>query len=467
MTSRNGTHSGAAQWCTMSQNAAIVTGTPIACRLNDYGEVLNAMPGLRTQTGWLSTVRAADSSDNVPLSSQVKDPPEPPEVLGVRGGPRLARAILLAVLCSYVSVQVINELTSPFPAHGLTLAVDIIALTVVFALTVYVTSAIPERWPMWRRLAILTATGLATYIPLVILGKQWAGMAGFFAGSTLLLLSGWMAWAVFAASIGSMLIYPIAANLGPYLTAYLTVATLVTGLVVFGLARLSLVIRYVHSTRGELAQLAIINERMRFARDLHDLLGYSLSAITLKAELTRRLVASNPARARDELAEVLDISRQALADVRLVASGYRNISLAKEASSVTSLLATAGITAQVEIDCGALDERVDTVLATVLREAVTNMLRHSGAQNCNINASQADNIIRLRVANDGVLRSAAAGRRGGGLENLAARLEAVGGSLTAKVRGDGWFDLLAEAPASAPAADDQFAEAEMGERKEA
>ena len=156
-------------------------------------------------------------------------------------------------------------------------------------------------------------------------------MAGFFAGSALLLLSGWLAWALFAAVVAGMI--PVAAAAAPetgaYGAAYLTLSTLVLGLVVFGLARLSLAIRYVHGTRGELAQLAIIGERMRFARDLHDLLGYSLSAIALKAEVTRRLVGSNPAGARAELAEVLDIARQALADVRTGASGYRNVSLAK------------------------------------------------------------------------------------------------------------------------------------------
>ncbi len=418
------------------------------------------MLGLRTQTGRLSTARSP-KSDDATSSQHGEYSPAVPEAQGVRGGPRLARTILLAVLCSYVSVQVIDELTSPFPAHGVTLAVDIIALATVFGLTVLVSFA-ADRWPLWRRLVILLAETLATYIPLVFLGKEWAGMAGFLAGSALLLISGPAAWALFGAVICSMLIYPAVMGLGAYLTAYLTVSTLVTGLVVFGLARLSLVIKYVHATRGELAQLAVIRERMRFSRDLHDLLGYSLSAITLKAELTRRLVASNPGRARDELAELLDISRQALADVRLVASGYRSISLAKEASSVTSLLATAGIAVEIEVNCGALDERVDTVLATVLREAITNVLRHSSAQNCQINADQVGEIIRLRIANDGVPHTATSGRAGGGLENLATRLEAIGGRLTVNVRSS-QFDLLAEAPVSAPAAHGQFAGTEADE----
>jgi two-component system sensor histidine kinase DesK len=401
------------------------------------------MPRLTSRPGWLSTALApAVAKDRLNEHVQL------PSAGVIPGGPRLARAVVLAVLCSYVAVQVINVVTAPLPSHGFKLAVDIAALVGTFVLTVWVTSAAAEHWPPWRRLATLAAAAAVTYFPLVVLGRYWADMAGFFAGSALLLLSGWMAWALFAAVVASMI--PVAAaaapELGAYGAAYLTLSTLVLGLVVFGLARLSLAIRYVHATRGELAQLAIIGERMRFARDLHDLLGYSLSAITLKAEVTQRLVGSNPARARDELAEVLDIARQALADVRTVASGYRNVSLAKEASSVASLLTSAGISSRIHIACGALDERVDTVLATVLREGVTNMLRHSAPRNCVIQADVAADTIRLLVTNDGLPRSALSGRCGGGLDNLRARLGAVGGQLDVEVSGDGWFKVLAEAP---------------------
>jgi two-component system, NarL family, sensor histidine kinase DesK len=405
------------------------------------------MPRLTTGTGWLST-SPVPTVDTDSTASGSDEQTRVPAARNIPGGPRLARAVMLAVLCSYVAVQVIDVVTAPLPSHGFKLGLDIAALVGVFALTVSATCTEAERWPQWRRLATLVAQAILTYFPLVVLGTYWADMAGFFAGSALLLLSGWMAWTVFAAVIAGMI--PVAAataaDLGAYGAAYLTLSTLVLGLVVFGLARLSAAIRYVHATRGELAQLAVIRERMRFARDLHDLLGYSLSAITLKTEVTRRLVGSNPARARDELGEVLDISRQALADVRTVASGYRNISLAKEASSVASLLTSAGISTRVEVTCGALDEQVDTVLATVLREAVTNMLRHATPRNCVIEAEITDDTIRVVASNDGTPRSALFGRHGGGLDNLRTRLEAIGGSLSVNVRGDGWYTVLAEAP---------------------
>jgi two-component system, NarL family, sensor histidine kinase DesK len=403
------------------------------------------MPGRMAKAGWLSTatLRSSDSisgqvAANIGASTRTLSAADE-----LHGGPRLARAILLTVLCGFLAVQVIDILTSPIESQGYTLAVGLTSICVVFVLQVFNSSAGAAQWSMGRRLGMLLAQAIVTYVPLLVLGKEWAGMAGFLAGSILLLVPGWAAWVLFTAVVTSMLVGPLLLGLGAYSVAYLTVATLDIGLVVFGLSRLSSVIRYAHAKRAELAQLAVLNERMRFARDLHDLLGYSLSAITLKAELTRRLVSSNPSRARDELAELLDIARQALADVRLVASGYRNISLAKEAASVASLLSTAGITAKVEINCGPLDEKVDTVLATVLREAVTNMLRHSSAQNCSIEADLAGETVYLRMTNDGVPRSAASGRHGGGLENLTTRLAAVGGKLTATSR-DGHFDLLAE-----------------------
>ncbi len=157
---------------------------------------------------------------------------------------------------------------------------------------------------------------------------------------------------------------------------------------------------------------------------------------------------SNSARARAELADVLDISRQALADVRLVARGYRKMSLGKEASAVAVLLPAAGITTHVDISCAPRDAKVDTVLATVLREAVTNTLRHSVARNCSIEAAQDGDTIRLCVINDGVSRKAAPDPQGGGLNNMAARLAAVGGRMKAGVRADGKFELIAETPIS-------------------
>jgi two-component system sensor histidine kinase DesK len=415
------------------------------------------MLGSKSQAGWLSTLSARGSpQDDAAVREDDADVREEmgtrtPSVKEFPGGPPLARLIILTVVSGFVTVKAINIASTTAPARQLALEIGIPSIVALFALAVLVTWSGTERWSLPRRLAALTAIALVTFLPLIAIRDVWAGMQGFFAGTALLLLSGWVAWTLYAGAAVIMLVISLTAGYSDYDTTYFVLNTLVVGLVMFGLTRLSQVISYVGAKRDELAQLAVIKERMRFARDLHDLLGYSLSAITLKTELTRRLLDSNPRRAEDEFAEVLDIARQALADVRIVSSGYRNISLAKEASSITALLAATGISTQVEINCGMLEEKVDTVLATVLREAVTNMLRHSTVRNCAIEAGITGRTIWLMVANDGVPRSARSGRDGGGLENLTTRLEAIGGTLIARVRDDGWFDVRAKAPLTPPA----------------
>src|SRR5579863_2000958 len=254
------------------------------------------MPGRKAQAGWLSAAptleQAADTYPDLgtPSESLTAESPDgqralPGGLRDVPGGTRLARAILLTVLCGFLAVELIDVLTSPIPSHGTAVTVSLVCVVVVFGLQLLISSAGASRWPMWRRLVMLLAQGLVTYVPLVVLGQAWGGMAGFFAGSVLLLVPGWTAWALFAATTASMLAAGLAWGLDAYGVAYVAVATMDIGLVVFGLSRLSQFIRYAHATRAQLAQLAIISERMRFARDLHDLLGYSLSAITLKAEL--------------------------------------------------------------------------------------------------------------------------------------------------------------------------------------
>jgi two-component system sensor histidine kinase DesK len=408
------------------------------------------MHGRVSQMEWLTARNPGDDADVAPYRAAAVAP-LPPVTGEFPGGTRVTRLILWVVLCGYATVEAFNFATSPIESHAGELAVAYTGLAAILVLQVFNSSFAAARWPAWRRWAMLAAQAAATYVPLLIVGQDWVDLAGFLAGSLLLLVPGPAGWALYGAVVVSSGIYTPLLGLGAYWGAAVMASTLATGLFVFGLSRLSLVIRYLHAARGELAQLAIVRERVRFARDLHDLLGYSLSAITLKAELARRLVSANPGRSRDEIAELLDIARQALADVRTVSSGYRNISLSKEAASVASLLSAAGIDVRVEISCGPLDERVDTVLATVVRESVTNMLRHSHARACSIEARQAGEVIVLRMLNDGVPRNAATGRRGGGLENLAARLEAIGGRLTATIR-DGQFELLAEAPARPPQA---------------
>jgi two-component system sensor histidine kinase DesK len=303
----------------------------------------------------------------------------------------------------------------------------------------------------------LVLQALFTFVPFVAFGWQWGGMAGFFAASLVLMLRPPVGWPLFGTTVAVVVGVSTAQRLDLVSTLYMGVSTALTGLVLFALARLAQLSTAIHESREELARMAVARERLRFARDLHDLLGYSLSSITLKNELIQRLIDHNPRRAREEVAEVLTISRQALADVREVARGYRDMSLLVEGESASSVLKAAGIDAHVDVVVPGLSSTANTILATVLREGVTNLLRHSQPRTCTITArmtADGSDLVRLQIDNDGVTRSdreaAEDGDRvGTGLSNLSARVAAVGGTVTAGPVAPDGFRLVATVAASA------------------
>lgn len=187
--------------------------------------------------------------------------------------------------------------------------------------------------------------------------------------------------------------------------------------------------------RATVAQLAANEERLRLARDLHDLLGHSLSLITLKSELAGRMLPDQPERAAAQVADIEQVSRQALVDVRSAVTGYRRPTLPGELAGARTALAAAGVTAEVpaEVPDG-LPEEPEEVLAWGLREAVTNVVRHSGAHRCTVTLAPRQTldgrVLELAVADDG--RGATGTRPGNGLTGLTERLATVGGTLTTR-----------------------------------
>lgn len=365
--------------------------------------------------------------------------------------PRVAVCITAVVIGGFFFIG-LTYLLRARPS-GVGLAVCGVLMLALLALQMFHSFpfAAPRLVPHRRK--TLAAQALITYVPFPIFEEAWLGVPGFLAGSTLLVLRSATGWAGFATVIGTVGLLNYTVGYGTAELAYNMVATGLTGLVVYGLSRLTDLVRQVQAARAELARLAIVQERLRFARDLHDLLGYSLSTITLKCELTHRLVRIHPERAETEITEILRTARQALADVRSVASSYLNMSLSREVSAAESLLCAVGIQTEVRMEVDLPAGPVDTVLATVLREGITNMLRHSKAQHCMIAAEKGKGRVRVAVANDGVgaetatLSTGGVGTGGSGLHNLTARVAALGGALTAGSRDDGWFELTAEVPA--------------------
>jgi two-component system sensor histidine kinase DesK len=231
------------------------------------------------------------------------------------------------------------------------------------------------------------------------------------------------------------------------------------GLDMIGLARLAGTLQELHAARGELARLAVIEERLRLARDLHDLLGQSLSVITLKSELAGRLVEHAPAQAAAEIRDVERLARQTLREVREAVAGYRQPALHSELDGARQLLEAAGVAWTVEHTAGALPPAIDTVLAWAVRESVTNVIRHSRAHWCDIRETRENDTIRAQVTNDGARgQEAASSRVGSGLAGLAERAGALGGRVAAEpwqTAGQAGFRLQVELPIQSDVAIEQ------------
>lgn len=365
------------------------------------------------------------------------------------GGPLARRhsfLILTAALLGYTGITALNVLGTGLGALPLTLC--LVSLLLIFSLQLRHSGPDIRREPLSLRVASLAAQAILTYGPLLLFKSQWGGMAGFLAGSLLLLLPSRAAWPLYSL-VGVSMFFPPAVEHRPLLDGlYLTQSTLLTGLVIYGLSRLVSLIQQLEDTKEQLARMAVMKERLHISRNLHDLLGYSLSAIALKSELIHRLVLSQPQRARSEVQDVLGLARQSLSDVRRVSRGLRDMSLADELRGVTSLLRQSGIDVQVELQLEGVDQAVDAVLAAVVREGITNMLRHSRATRCGLTATTEDGRARLVIVNDGARASQrdTSPHGGAGLENLAARLAEVGGALRTGYEAGGLFRLWAEAP---------------------
>jgi two-component system, NarL family, sensor histidine kinase DesK len=196
------------------------------------------------------------------------------------------------------------------------------------------------------------------------------------------------------------------------------------------------------------AELAVKDERLRFAAELHDIQGHHLQVIALKSELAARLATADPARAATEMNDVRRLAAEALQDTRAVVNGYRNTTLDGEIVNATRVLAAADIDARMNLEptaTGRLTETGRRLLGLVMREATTNVLRHSTARHVDVDYRVTGGRVRLRVSNDGVADHAASAA-GSGLHGLAERLGTAGGELTWE-RDSEHFMITASLPA--------------------
>lgn len=286
------------------------------------------------------------------------------------------------------------------------------------------------------RLWVLVAATLVS-IPLVApVGPDelstWAWIGGGAAGFAPLLLSGVWRW---MAALGAVVLSGL---VGFFVTrdhtTYQMIAAAV-GATIIAMAGLPMwfagLLAQARAGREAQAELAVSEERLRFARDVHDLLGHRLTVIALKAELAGRLVEADPERSAAEAFEAQRLASSALAEVRDAVHGYRSVDFAEQLTAVRNVLQEAGIR------CTVADVPVHgegaTQLALALREACTNVLRHSHATWCMIDVAQEDGEVRMTVTNDGTdTLSGKPSGEGNGIRGMSERLAAVGGRVSAE-----------------------------------
>jgi len=297
---------------------------------------------------------------------------------------------------------------------------------------------------------------LAVVLALVF-GSSWAGLMIYVSAATAGTLPRRWVWPAVVAAAGVCAVVLIVVDYAPGLL-FLPVICLLTGFAMQGTGHLIELNRELQEAREELARSAVADERMRFARDLHDLLGHSLSLIALKSELARRLAVVDPVRAQQEMTDVEEAARRALAEVRDAVSGYRQVSCAQALAEARAALTGAGIAVRLPDVVPTLPGTVDAALGWVVREATTNVLRHSGAGRVSVELTEDGVRAVLTVTDDGTgtgeRLTVLGGSSGSGLAGLRERVAALGGALAAGPVDGGGYRLCAVVPllpASVPA----------------
>ena len=371
----------------------------------------------------------------------VKTPPTLVEALAERGGrPGPGRWGWLAagVWLFYLS-QPFEEIIH---RQGTTRVLGLVTLS-LFALS-YLGFFGWVRWvglgaggmPTWQRLLYLGGMLALCLLMLPAAGQQALTCLVYISAVAMMAVDLRIAIGIVALLLGgaelSMRIVPGWTDDGSY-----GFAIFLGALAVFGMRRAIQRSIELTATRQDMAKLAVQEERNRFARDLHDILGHSLTVITVKAELAGKLIAANPARAAAEVADVESLARAALADVRAAVAGYRELSLAGELVSARAALQAAEIKADLPTAVDEVPEENRELFAWMVREGVTNVVRHSGAKRCTIRISA----TQIEVLDDGKGPTPGGGASGHGLVGLRERADQAGASVQVGQAPGGGFRL--------------------------
>jgi two-component system sensor histidine kinase DesK len=356
--------------------------------------------------------------------------------------------------------------------HGVLYIAGGLVITIAFCVIYLPIILNVDRWPAWAE-AGLAFMAVLTAVACVFYGRAWTPLWIYVSAAAGLVLM-----ATRTRRVATLGVFAVGAlytlfclishqDIADYLAVLLP--CLLVGLAMIGFRMQMTLMHELAEARGTVARLATNEERLRLARDMHDLTGQSLSMITLKSELAAKRLTRLPESAeRDsaltELGDIGRVSRQTLHDIREAVSGYRRPTLAIEVITARNTLEAAGIAlddnAELTLRSGTFDPDAEAALAWCLREGTTNVIRHSRARTCRVRLTGRHGQLSLDISDDGQgLAQAATDEPGGsGLRGMSERLSAVGGSLSldrtspAGAHPGGGFHLVATVPeAGAPA----------------
>ncbi|MCJ1712684.1 sensor histidine kinase [Curtobacterium sp. VKM Ac-2922] len=321
--------------------------------------------------------------------------------------------------------------------------VAVVAATVTIPLLIRPAGEASVRHPAVQALVL---TSLAVWIVSIVppsRGSAWSFTLAIAGGTAACLLRGWGRVVLLAGTV-VLLVVMTDADAPP------GDLVLVGTLVLFTLMPLSVVwihrvVLRLEAARRTASDLAVAEERLRFATDLHDIQGHHLQIIALKSELAERLVLAEPDRARAELGDIRSAARAALDDTRALVHDYRTVTVAAEVRNAASVLRSAGIDCSVQIVTTGMTDAIGALFAVAIREAATNTIRHSRATTAAIELRRVDDAWRLTVWNDAPIT---AGRRESGIAGLRQRIAPHSGTVET-TRTDDRFTLVVRIPAGA------------------
>ncbi|WP_328746820.1 histidine kinase [Streptomyces sp. NBC_00285] len=321
----------------------------------------------------------------------------------------------------------------------------------IVALQMFHSSPFGQRLGFRRAIWTIGLQEALIYVPPLFFSVQWPGMPGFAAACALVVLRGWVGDVLFVANVAGAWALGWHSGLSYSETACVTAVTVVIGLGDAALIGLSWRLGRISRLESGIVRGAAQDERVRIARDLHDLLASRLTTVTLRGEMVDRYVGVQNDRARSELRYMMGLTREVLRDVRSLAHDCWDLSLVEELDNARLVLSGIGIEVSVVGDADVVEGEAGILFAVTMREAVANLLRHSKATCCHITLRCVGDRAELLVRNDGARKPTRriGSASGLGLGNLAARAAATGGSCTASISRDGWYTLTVSCPRGA------------------